>query len=150
MKVQIPIYCPSSSSCIFFAYFMVTCCINEKQGSHSIDTVVWQGCLSGSFTWSCALLVTMMNLYWHSISFAHSHEYIYGNKSLPLYLQWHSKLPWNMQVKTPFLKQGGNGSAPGICQLLWSINILSKDLLLHWNLEEYHCICRKNVEHLCL
>ena len=22
----------------------------------------------------------MMNLYWHSLGFAHSHEYIYGNK----------------------------------------------------------------------
>ena len=22
----------------------------------------------------------MMNLYWHRLSFAHSHEYIYGNK----------------------------------------------------------------------
>ena len=52
----------------------------------------------------------MMNLYWHSLSFAHSHEYIYGNKKIikaqpskygnrvpGLDMQWHSKSLWNIQ-----------------------------------------------------
>ena len=81
---------------------MVTRCINEKHGSHSIDTVVW----------SCALLVTMVDLYWHSSSFAHSHEHIYGNKKIikaqpsnygnripGLDMQWHRKLLWNIHEK---------------------------------------------------
>ena len=52
----------------------------------------------------------MVDLYWHSLSFAHGHEHIYGNKKVikaqpsnygnripGLDMQWHSKLLWNIQ-----------------------------------------------------
>ena len=69
MKVQIPIYCPCSSSCnMFLAYFMVTFLHRcTKQGCHSIDTIVWQGCVGVSFTYFCALLETRINWYWHNL-----------------------------------------------------------------------------------
>ena len=150
MKVQIPTYSPSSSSCIFLAYFMVTCCINAQARQPFYRYSCLVGCLSVSFTWSCALLVTMMNLYWHSLSFAHSHEYIYGNKMSSVIFAVTQQITVEYAGNNAFSEARGKWKCPWNLPTLVINDILSKDLLLHWNLEEYHCICKKNVEHLCL
>ena len=54
----------------------------------------------------------MVDLYWHSLSFVHNHEYIFGNKKIikaqpsnygnripGLDMQWHRKLLWNIHEK---------------------------------------------------
>ena len=100
----------------FFAYFMVTRCINAQARQHR-DTIVWKGCLSVSFTWFRALLVIMMNLYWHSLSFTHSQQSCMALQCLPLHLQCHSKLPWNTQENT-FSEARGTWKCP------WSLPTL--------------------------
>ena len=70
-------------------------------------------------------------LYWLNLSFTHSHEYIYDTKMYAVIFAVTQQITMEYAGKTPFLKQGGTGSALGICQLLWSTNILSKELLLH-------------------
>jgi hypothetical protein len=58
----------------------------------------------------------MMKLYWHSLNFAHIHEYIYGHK-MPAII-----FAVTQQITMEYA---------GICQLLLSTNILSTELLLH-------------------
>ena len=53
----------------------------------------------------------MMNLYWHRLSFTHSHEYIYGSRMSAV--KWHSELPWNMhEKKTHFFWSKGEMEVP--------------------------------------
>jgi len=61
----------------------------------------------------------MMNFYRDSVSFTHSHEYMYGNKMFAVIFAVTQQMTMEYAGKQPpFLKQGGNGSALGICQLL--------------------------------
>ena len=73
----------------------------------------------------------MINLYWHNLSFTHSHEYIYDTKMYVVIFAVTQQITMEYAGKTPFLKQGGNGIALGIWQLLWSTNILNTELLVH-------------------
>ena len=98
---------------MFFAYFMVICCISAqaRQAFYRYNCLVRLLTVGVSFTWFCVLLVTMMNLYRPSLNLTHNHEYIpyqtaMVTERLPFYLQWHSKLPWNMKEKCSFWSKG--------------------------------------------
>ena len=63
-----------------FAYFMVTCCINAQARQLFYRYNCLEKLLKCFFHLFFSLLVIMMNLYWHSLSFTQSHGYIYGTK----------------------------------------------------------------------
>ena len=64
---------PAQVVAIFFAYFMVTCCINAQTRQPFYRNNCLVRLHKCSFNRSCALLVTVINLYWHNLSFTHSH-----------------------------------------------------------------------------
>ena len=64
------------------------------------------------FTWSCALLIIMVNLYWHSFSFARSHEYIYGNKTSAIIFAVTQQIIMEYAGKNAFSEAMGKWKCP--------------------------------------
>jgi hypothetical protein len=98
-----PIYRPCSSSCYFFFWHASWQLVASmrKQGSRSIDTVVWEVAY-------VLLYLVFWFPWWTRTDIAYVLPTVMSAfmiiKCRPLHLQWHSKLPWNM--RTLFLKHG--------------------------------------------
>ena len=54
----------------------------------------------------------MMNLYWHSLSFAHSHEYIYGNKMSAVIFAVTQQITMEYAGKNAFSEARGKWKCP--------------------------------------
>ena len=54
----------------------------------------------------------MTNLYWHSLSFAHSHEYIYGNKMSAVFFAVTQQITLEYAGKSAFSEASGKWKCP--------------------------------------